>query len=178
MRHHAAMPDEISVAETDEDYAEFGELVVEYWTWLQDRYEHLPGFIDGVGGHQALDAELAGLREKYGSPNGLTLLARTEGAVSGGGALMDLGGGVCEMKRVFVRDAFQGRGLGRRLCQALLEAAVTGGYERMCLDTGYQNSEAIAMYRSMGFVDCPPYRDYPDELLAHLRFMEKALTSN
>ncbi len=169
------MADGIAVAETDDDYAAFGQLIREYWEWLHARYAHVPGFIDSVGGHQALDVELGSLRVKYGPPVGSVLLARRDGVVVGGVAYRDLGGGVCEMKRLFVPDRFHGLGTGRRLCEALLDAAVAGGYQVMRLDTGSANVEAIEMYESMGFRECPPFHDYPAELLVHLRFMEKSL---
>ena len=169
------MPDEIVVAATDDDYAAFGDLIREYWEWLQARYSDLPGFIDAVGGHQALDAELSSLRDTFGPPKGLVLLARRGDEVVGGIACRDLGDGSCEMKRLFVPDRFQGAGTGRRLCQALLDSARADGYQVMRLDTGYQNEEALTMYASLGFRECPPYHDYPADLMTHLRFMEKSL---
>lgn len=173
--HSAGVTDEIVLASTDADYAAFGALVGEYWQWLRVRYAHLPGFIDSVAGHQALDVELATLREKYGPPSGTVLLARRGGEVRGAIAYRDLGDGACEMKRLFVPDRFQGHGLGRRLCAALIDAAVAAGYRVMRLDTGEENSEAIAMYESLGFRECPPYHDYPADLAPHLRFMERTL---
>lgn len=170
------MPDDIAIAETDDDYAAFGDLVREYWGWLQARYRHLPGFIDAVGGHQALEEELDSLRAKYGPPSGSVLLARRGGQVVGGIAMRDLGDGVCEMKRLFVPDRYQGQGTGRRLCLALLDAAVVSGYEVMRLDTGCHNDEATAMYESLGFRECPPFHDYPADLLVNLRFMETSLS--
>jgi ribosomal protein S18 acetylase RimI-like enzyme len=167
----------IAAAESDDDYAAFGELVREYWGWLHDRYENVPGLIDGVGGHQALDDELGSLRVKYGPPAGLVLLARHDDVVTGGIAYRDLGGGVCEMKRLFVPDRFHGQGIGRRLCLTLMDAAVSNGYHMMRLDTGAHNDEAIAMYESLGFRECDPFHDYPAELLVHLRFMEKSLAA-
>jgi len=169
------MPDEIVVASTDEDYATFGDLVREYWIWLKDRYSDLPGFIDSVGGHQALDAELSSLSTKYGPPAGRVLLARRADLVVGGIALRDLGDGRCEMKRLFVPERFQGLGTGRRLCNALLDLAIADGYRVMRLDTGYQNREAVAMYESLGFRECPPYHNYPAELMPHIRFMESSI---
>ncbi|MGB9373519.1 MAG: GNAT family N-acetyltransferase [Jiangellales bacterium] len=171
------MSEQIGVASTGEDYAAFGDLVREYWDWLRARYADLPGFIDSVGGHQALDAELGSLSLKYGPPGGRVLLARRDGVVVGGIALRDLGGGACEMKRLFVPDRFHGQGTGRRLCLALLDAATADGYLVMRLDTGYQNAEALAMYQSLGFRECEPYQEYPPELMAHLRFLEKSLRS-
>ncbi len=147
------MPEEIALATTDEDYAAFGELIREYWDWLQVRYADLPGFVDAVGGHQALDAELRSLSAKYGPPAGRVILARSDDLVVGGIALRDLGDGGCEMKRLFVPDRFQGSGIGRRLCQAL------------------------RMYTSLGFRECPPYSHYPAALLTHLTFLERPLTT-
>lgn len=175
--HDAGMPEEIALATTDEDYAAFGELIREYWDWLQVRYADLPGFVDAVGGHQALDAELRSLSATYGPPAGRVILARRDDVVVGGIALRDLGDRVCEMKRLFVPDRFQGSGTGRRLCQALLDTAVADGYRLMRLDTGTQNGEALRMYTSLGFRECPPYSHYPPELLSHLTFLDRPLTT-
>lgn len=169
------MADEIVLASTASDYEAFGGLIREYWEWLQVRYADLPGFIDAVGGHQALDAELDALAERYGPPEGKTLLAVRAGQKCGAIAFHDLHDGSCEMKRLYVPERFQGQGMGRRLCEALLEEATNDGYLLMRLDTGYQNAEAIAMYESLGFRECAPYREYPADLLTHLRFMEKQL---
>jgi len=169
------MADEIMVATTEHDYEAFGELVREYWEWLHARYADLPGFVDDVGGHQAIDAELAALRERYGPPLGRTLLAVRGDQVTGGIAYRDLGDGSCEMKRLFVPDRFQGAGTGRLLCEALIDAATSDGYRVMRLDTGNQNTEAVRMYEGLGFRECPPYHQYPEKLLSHLRFMEREL---
>jgi len=171
------MTETVSVATTDDDYDTFGRLIGEYEEWLRRRYADVPGLVDGVRSHQALDAELADLRAKYGPPEGRTLLAVRDGHVSGGVAYRDLHDGSCEMKRLFVPDRFQGQGTGRMLCRALLAAAAADGYRLMRLDTGYLNSEALAMYESLGFRTCPPYQEYPADLAVHLRFMEAPLTT-
>ncbi|MEO6822998.1 MAG: GNAT family N-acetyltransferase [Candidatus Nanopelagicales bacterium] len=171
------MIDGIVVASTETDYEVFAFLIREYWQWLRDRYADLPGFIDAVGGHQALDAELGALAQKYGPPEGKTLLAVRDGQVRGAIAYRDLHDGACEMKRLFVPDRFQGQGTGRSLCRALLELATADGFSAMRLDTGYQNDEALLMYESLGFVQCPPYHEYPAELVPHLRFLEKSLAT-
>ena len=172
------MPEAIVVATSHDDYAAFADLIREYWQWLQARYAGLPGFIDAVGGYQALDAELAWLAGRYGPPAGRALLAKREDLVVGGIAFRDLGDGECEMKRLFVPDRFQGQGAGRRLCRALIDAAITDGYGVMRLDTGYQNDEALTMYESLGFHECPPFHDYPADLMPHLRFMAKSLADD
>lgn len=172
------MPDRIEIATVDADYDAFAVLVREYWAWLEDRYLDLPGFIDSVGGHQALDAELDSLSTIYGPPNGCILLAYRGDEVTGGVAMKDLGDGSCEMKRLYVPDRFQGQGTGRLLVGALIEAATADGFGLMRLDTGEQNSEAIAMYESMGFRHCPPHHEYPAELMTHLKFMERSLVDD
>ncbi len=172
------MADEIVVATTDAEYEVFGDLIREYWEWLRSRYADLPGFVDAVAGHQALDVELTALRETYGPPEGKVLLSLRDGEVSGGIAYRDLHDGSCEMKRLFVPGRFQGHGTGRLLCQALLDTATADGYRSMRLDTGYQNAEALTMYESLGFHECPPYHEYPADLMTHLRFLEKPLTDD
>jgi ribosomal protein S18 acetylase RimI-like enzyme len=169
--------DSIITASTAAEFDAFGALIREYWGWLQDRYVADPGLIDTISSHQALDVELAELPARYGPPQGRTLLAMRDGMVSGGGAYHDLQDGSCEMKRVFVPARFQGQGTGRLLCEALVVAAAADGYASMRLDTGYRNTEAMAMYESLGFRFCPAYQEYPPELLPHLRFMERPLAS-
>ena len=171
----APMPERIAIATVDADYDAFAQLIREYWAWLELRYLDLPGFIDSVGGHQALDAELDSLSTIYGLPSGRVLLACRGDEVTGGVAMKDLRDGSCEMKRLYVPDRFQGHGTGRLLVRALIEAATDDGFRLMRLDTGEQNTEAIAMYESMGFRHCPPHHEYPAELVAHLKFMERPL---
>ncbi len=163
------------MARTGEDYEAFGVLIREYWAWLQLRYADVPGLIDAVGSHQALDAELAALPDTYGPPSGKSLLAVRDGVVVGGIAYRDLGDGSCEMKRLFVPDRFQGHGTGRSLCRALVEVATADGNRLMRLDTGFLNGEALAMYVSLGFRECPAYHDYPADVAEHLRFLELPL---
>jgi ribosomal protein S18 acetylase RimI-like enzyme len=167
----------VVVATTDVEYAAFGELISEYQTWLLNRYADIQAFMAGVLRHQALDKELNELPERYGPPEGKTLLTMRDGEVSGGVAYHDLHDGSCEMKRMYIPERFQGQGTGRLLCTALIAEATADGYRLMRLDTGFRNTEAIAMYESLGFRMCAAYQDYPENLLVHLRFMERPLVS-
>jgi GNAT superfamily N-acetyltransferase len=166
----------IEPAETAQDYAQFAALVSEYVGWCRVRLASDAWFVDKVFGHQALEGELAALPKSYGPPKGLTLIAREDGEAVGAGAYRRIGDGICEMKRLFVPLRFQGRGLGRLLANALMSAARAEGYRLMRLDSGKRHHEAIGLYEALGFAPCPPYHDYPADLMAHLVFMERELT--
>jgi GNAT superfamily N-acetyltransferase len=171
------MPEVISPATSASDYQAFAELLADYVAWCRIRYAHDEWFVDRVFAHQDLDREIRELPVIYGPPQGNTLLARRDGVICGAGAYRRLEDGSCEMKRLFVPAAFKGWGLGRRLAQALIDAARAEGYALMRLDTGTLFSEAIALYRSMGFRDCAPHRPYPSQLLPYLVFLELPLDS-
>jgi ribosomal protein S18 acetylase RimI-like enzyme len=93
---------------------------------------------------------------------------RADGQPAGCGALRPLGGDAAEMRRMWVRPAFRGRGLGRAVAEALLRAARAGGYARVRLDTLPSMAEAQALYRSLGFAPVPPYDDDPHPGAIHM----------
>jgi putative acetyltransferase len=122
---------------------------------------------------QNFDRELAGLPGDYAPPEGRLLLAEREGQLAGCVALHKLDSGMCEMKRLYLRPEFRGRGLGRLLGERIIAEARRIGYRRMRLDTVEPvMKDAVAMYRRLGFKEIAPYCKNP---IAGALYMELEL---
>ena len=111
---------------------------------------------------QGFDDEVKSLPGAYAPPAGRLLLAYDNGQVGGCIALRKLDVQICEMKRLYVRPAHRGEGVGRRLVDAIIAEARSIGYGRMRLDTIESSmQDAIALYRRRGFREIAPYRTNP-----------------
>ena len=114
---------------------------------------------------QQFDAELAGLPGDYAEPRGALLLATVDGELAGCCALRPLDTAdypnTSEMKRLYVRKAFRGFGLGRLLTEAILDAARQAGYASVLLDTLTEMDTARNLYADLGFEEIPPYYHNP-----------------
>jgi ribosomal protein S18 acetylase RimI-like enzyme len=149
-------------AKSAEEIQQVRELFEEYVAWLEINLCF-----------QNFDKEVAELPGDYAPPSGRLTLAIEGDDVAGCVALRRIGEDICEMKRLYVRPQFRGRGLGRTLTENLIQEARGIGYKRMRLDTlPGKMDPAIAMYRSLGFKNIEPYYNNPVEGAA---FMELKL---
>lgn len=113
---------------------------------------------------QGFEEELRTLPGKYAEPTGRLLLAYIDDKPAGCIALRKLEDGICEMKRLFVRDEFRGHKLGLTLVERIIEDARATGYSKMRLDTyPPKMGKAVGLYESHGFRVIAPYYNNPDE---------------
>jgi GNAT superfamily N-acetyltransferase len=142
---------EIVQAETSEQIKETRKIFREYEAWLD---------LDLC--FQGFEAELANLPGKYAAPEGRLFLAISDGKTAGCIALRKLEDGICEMKRLFVRDEFRGQKIGIGLIEKLISEAREIGYEKLRLDTyPPKMGKAVRLYESYGFREIAPYYHNP-----------------
>jgi ribosomal protein S18 acetylase RimI-like enzyme len=144
---------EVAAADSEESLGHVRDLFAEYAGLLRER--HGEGCLDDFA------KEIADMPGAYAPPDGRLLLAVDRARVVGCVALRKIGDGVCEMKRLYVRPAFRGQGIGRELARVVLAEAQRIGYARMCLDTLPSMTEALTLYRSLGFTRTGPYGPSP-----------------
>jgi putative acetyltransferase len=121
---------------------------------------------------QGFADELAGLPGEYVAPRGTLLICTDGGVPAGCVGVRAWDADACEMKRLFVRDAFRGRGCGARLVERAIAWAAAAGYRRMLLDTLPGMTSALRLYARFGFRDVAPYRFNP---VGGARFLELSL---
>ena len=111
---------------------------------------------------QSFDKELRDLPAEYAMPYGRLILCQMSGKPAGCIALKRLEPQICEMKRLYVRPEFRGKQLGLKLAAHIIEEARRTRYTKMRLDTiAGLMPHAIALYRSLGFVEIGPYYHNP-----------------
>ncbi len=135
-------------ARDEESIAKIRELFAEYW----ESFGFTPCF-------QNFDDELAQLPGAYSPPAGRLAIALIDGNVAGCIALRPIDDGSCEMKRLYVRPAFRGTGLGVELVCWLIAQARSIGYKTMFADTMPVMERALAMYERMGFERIDAYAE-------------------
>jgi ribosomal protein S18 acetylase RimI-like enzyme len=120
---------------------------------------------------QHFEEEMASLPEMYAAPGGALFLARENGQPAGCVAVRRFDNTTCEMKRLFVRDAHQGHGVGKALAAKAIEAGKKMGYHRMLLDTMANMRPAIELYTALGFQPIAAYYDNPISNAVYLSMM-------
>ena len=149
---HAALPEQIEQART---------LFLEY--------------ADSLGFSlcfQNFDQELKNLPGAYDLPAGRLLLAHDSEITAGCVGLRKLEENICEMKRLYVRPVYRGKGVGRLLVDRVIGEARAIGYQRMRLDTVESHmKDAVALYRRIGFREIPAYCPNPIEGALYLELV-------
>jgi GNAT superfamily N-acetyltransferase len=138
-------------AETEEQIQQTRQLFREYEAWF------------GLSlCFQNFNEEVTNLPGQYATPEGRLYLALVDGKMAGCIALRKLEEGVCEMKRLFVKEDFRGQKIGAALIEKLIEEARSIGYKKMRLDTyPPKMAKAVNLYESYGFREISPYYHNP-----------------
>ena len=134
-------------------------LFKEYTDYLVENDEKFAHYLE----IQNYDDELKDLRVKYGKPYGSLYIAKEDGVPVGCIAMKKHDGeeNTGELKRLYVRPEYRGRGYARKLSEKIVEDAAAAGYDRLYLDTLPFLTAAQRLYGSMGFEVCPPYNEDP-----------------
>jgi putative acetyltransferase len=150
---------EISIAAEDPRHADVRRIIAESGAYLQTLYPSESNHLIDV--------------DALAAPDAVFLVARRDGALLGSIAFRIIAPGHAEIKRMFVRAEARGNGVGRRLLAALEVAARQRNVDRISLETGIRQPEAIGLYRASGYRDCPPFGTYREDPLS--LFMTKRL---
>lgn len=151
----------ITTAKTEKDFSEAKVLFLEYAHELN---------VDLC--FQDFDKELEEISSIYNRPSGMLLLLRIGTGTAGCVELRKITAKISEMKRMYIRKQFRGKGLSRDLLAELFSFAKSAGYKCVRLDTLPQMREALSLYRSLGFTETAPYRFNP---VHGAKFMELQL---
>jgi GNAT superfamily N-acetyltransferase len=148
-------------------------LMGEYMSWAHER---LAREFD-VQEPPADPAEIRDHLDDYRQPKGRLLLAESDGAAAGVGALRMLDTEVAEVKRMYVDPRWRGHHVGSAILDALLDEARARGTRMVRLDTCRFMTSAQGLYRSRGFIERPPYdgTEIPERLQQHWIFFEREL---
>jgi GNAT superfamily N-acetyltransferase len=166
---------ELHVPTSAADLGHVRDLMRAFIAWHRGRHQQDLDLIDSYFDAAAFEEELATLPGKYAPPGGQLFLATVDGAPAGCVALREIDAARCEMKRMFVYPEYHGRGVGRALAEAVLDAGRAAGYRTMLLDTSVRQKEAQALYQRVGFREVAPYYELSDDLRNWLVFMERSL---
>ncbi len=162
-------------ARTSKNFDQVRALMRAFVEWHREEHPDDLKQVDSYFGSREFEEELSSLPGKYSPPGGRLLLALLNGKTAGCVAMRELNMRSCEMKRMFIYPQFQGLGVGRTLSDAIVREARSIGYSTMYLNTSKKQAEAQGLYHSLGFRNCEPYYDLPEDLRKWLVFMKLSI---
>lgn len=121
---------------------------------------------------QNFNKELGIINSMYGSPTGCLLLVYEKDLPIACAAYRQIGEGVCELKRMYIKPDFRKQGIGQQLVDLLCDKAKQNGYFLMRLDTLDTMLPALSLYRKNGFKAIEAYYHNPNDGVV---YMEKQL---
>ncbi len=110
---------------------------------------------------QNYEQELEQIETIYQPPSGSLILIKYKDSFVGCVGLKKLDKPNCEMKRLYLTPKIRGKGLGKILCEKIIEKTKQFGYKRIRLDTLPSMTAARALYRNLGFHPIKPYYHNP-----------------
>ena len=140
-------------AESDQDRAYVRELFWEYLEWANAGLNKEFGINFAI--EQMIEEDMLSLYKFY-PPSGRLLLAAKDDQIAGLACMRQIREGMGEVKRMYVRDAFRGQGIGRALLQEVIKEARAAGYSRLRLDSARFMHTAHSLYRASGFEEIDP----------------------
>ncbi|MFU0841059.1 MAG: Ribosomal protein S18 acetylase RimI [Burkholderia sp.] len=147
----------VEIVPAEENIKDLITLVKEYTDAIRGQDASVAGTLSS----QNLDDELAHADKKYGPPGGRMYLLRVDGSTAGCVALTRSDDDYCEIKRLYVRPEYRGRGFSRLLCSRVIEDARKIGYKYMRLDTFPFMKGAVHLYEKLGFRRIAKYNANP-----------------
>jgi GNAT superfamily N-acetyltransferase len=160
--------------ETAEQLQQYRALNDEFMAWDAEMTRALGQDIRDIL-HLYYKDPVSELPAEFAPPEGRMLLASYSGQTAGCGGLNKLAPNTGEIRRLYVRPAFRGKGIGRTLMETLIAEAGQIGYTTLRLHTTSFMNEAQALYHALGFKDIEAFRDVPDNFKQTEVFMELAL---
>lgn len=160
--------------ETDDHRHHLRELWWEYLCWANSM--NIKEFGVDLDIKAMLERDMAELG-RFSPPSGCLLLAQHDTQIAGSACMEQIAEDTAGIKRMFVRPAFRGKGIGRALLESVIDEARRMGYSRIRLDSARYMREAQTLYHSVGFKDIEPFAEseIPEEFHAHWVFMEITL---
>jgi GNAT superfamily N-acetyltransferase len=140
---------------SDETETQVRQLLSEYIQWLQEKVKQEHGI--SINLDATLQSFMKGFDAFY-PPRGRMYLSKVDGEIVGIGCLKQLDVNVGEIKRMFVKSEYRGKGIGKLILDALLTDARSIGYTKVRLDSPNFSREAHGLYQSMGFRCIEPYQ--------------------